>query len=81
MDVSLRSNLSARLEEWAAQTGRDPEELIADAMAGYFEELARTRELLDNRFESLRSGKTDLIDGDEALRLLKERTEAKRRHT
>ncbi|HTV81292.1 MAG TPA: hypothetical protein VME18_01485 [Acidobacteriaceae bacterium] len=73
--------MSARLEEWAAQTGRDPEELIADAMAGYFEELARTRELLDNRFESLRSGKTDLIDGDEALRLLKERTEAKRRHT
>jgi predicted transcriptional regulator len=79
MDVSLNPDLAARLEQWAAQTGRDPEELIADAMAGYFAELSRTRELIDGRYESLRSGKADLVDGDEALRMLKQSTDAQRR--
>jgi len=79
MEVSLNEDLADRLEQWAAKTGRGPEELIADAMAGYFEELARTRELLDSRYESIQSGKAEPIDGDEALRLLKERTDAQRR--
>jgi len=79
MEVSLNPELAARLEQWAAKTGRDPDELVADAMAGYFEELARTRELLDSRYESIQNGTAEPIDGDEALRLLKQRTEEQRR--
>lgn len=79
MDVSLNPELAARVEQLAAKTGRGPDELVADAMEGYLEELARTRDLLDSRYESLRNGSAQPIEGDEALRLLKERTESKRR--
>ncbi len=77
MEVSLSADLAARVEQWAEKTGREPDELVADAMAGYLEELARTRDLLDSRYESIRARKTELVDGEEALRMLKERTEAR----
>jgi hypothetical protein len=32
--------LQAKVEQWLADTGRPVEELVEDAMAGYFEELA-----------------------------------------
>lgn len=79
MEVNLNPDLAARLEHWAEQTGRGPGELVADAMAGYFEELSRTREMLDNRYAGMRSGEVRPIDGDEALRRLKERNETRRR--
>jgi len=79
MEVSLNPDLAARLQQWAAQTGREPSELVADAMEGYFSELKSTREMLDSRHESVRNGEATLIDGDEALRLLKQRNDAQRR--
>ena len=36
--------LQAKVEQWLADTGRPVEELVEDAMAGYFEELAQVRE-------------------------------------
>jgi hypothetical protein len=45
---------------------------------GYFDELAYTRELLDRRFEDLESGRVQPIDGEEAYRLLMEKTETQR---
>jgi hypothetical protein len=79
MEVSLSPDMAARLQQWSAKTGREPDELGADAMEGYFEELQRTREMLDSRYETLRNGEAELIDGDEALRLLKQRNHAQRR--
>ncbi len=47
MDVRLTDpDLQAKLDRWVTETGRDPDELVEDAMAGYFDELARTREML-----------------------------------
>ena len=34
-------------------------------MAGYFDELASVREMLDKRYDELKSGKVKLIPGDE----------------
>ena len=79
MDVTLNEDLAAKLKQWAAETVRGPDELVADAMSGYFQELGRTRELIDSRYEELRDGKVAPIESDEALRLLKQRTEAQRR--
>jgi len=39
-------DLQAQIDRWVAETGRHPDELAADAVAGYFEELAQTREML-----------------------------------
>jgi hypothetical protein len=62
-----------------AQTGREPDDLVADAMAGYFDELSRTRAMLDSRYDSICNGDVTLIDGEEAFARLKERTDARRR--
>ena len=43
------------------------------------QEVARTREMLDRRFDDLESGRVKAIDGKEAYRLLMENTEAQRR--
>jgi hypothetical protein len=52
--------------------------LVEDAVIGYFDELAQTREMLDRRFDDLESGRVKLIDGAEAYRRLMEKTDAQR---
>jgi predicted transcriptional regulator len=37
--VQLKPDLQAKVDEWAARTGRQPGELIEEAIAGYFDEL------------------------------------------
>jgi hypothetical protein len=49
MDVHLSNpDLQAKLDHWVTETGRGPGELVEDAMAGYFDELARAREVLNS---------------------------------
>ena len=47
-------------------------------MIGYFDELARTRQMLENRYDDLESGKVKPVDGEEAYRRLMAKTEAQR---
>jgi hypothetical protein len=42
-------------------------------MAGYFDELARTRERLNSRYDDLKSGKVKPIDGGEFFEKLRSR--------
>jgi len=42
-------------------------------MAGYFDELARTREMLNSRYDDLKSGKVKPIDGEEFFENLRQR--------
>lgn len=57
--------LQTKIEQWIAQTGRSADELVEDAMAGYFDELAQVRETLDSRYDDIKSGKVKLIPGEE----------------
>jgi predicted transcriptional regulator len=57
MEMHLNPDLQAKLDQLAQETGRATAELVADAMAGYFEELARVRETLNSRYDDLKSGK------------------------
>lgn len=79
MEVYFKPKVQARLDQMARESGRPSHELIEDAVIGYFEELAYTRETLDRRFDKLESGAAILIDGEEAYRRLMEKTEAQRR--
>jgi predicted transcriptional regulator len=79
MEVQFRPDVQAKLEQMARESGRPSEELVEDAVVGYFDELARTREMLDRRFDDLESGRVKPIDGEEAYRRLMEKTEAQRR--
>jgi hypothetical protein len=78
MEVHFAAELQAKLDELVIETGLTPDELLADAMAGYVAELAQTREMLNGRYDDLKSGRAELIDGEEAFSRLKARTEAQR---
>jgi hypothetical protein len=46
--------LQAKLDKLAAETGRPSGELVEDVVAGYFDELGQTREMLDSRYDDLK---------------------------
>jgi predicted transcriptional regulator len=78
MEVHLRPEIESRLQELAAKTGRAPDDLIEDAMAGYLQELAQTREMLDSRYDDLKSGRVKLVEGEEAFANLRRKSEERR---
>ena len=67
-----------RSEQMARESGRPSGELVEDAVIGYFDELAHTRDMLYRRFDDLESGRVAPIDGEEAYRHLMQKTEAQR---
>jgi len=78
MEVHFKPDVQAKLEQMARESGRPSDELVEDAVIGYFDELAQTREALDQRFDDLESGRVKPIDGEEAYRRLREKTETQR---
>lgn len=78
MEVHLRPETESRLQEMAAKTGRAPDELVEDAMAGYLEELAKVRSMLDSRYDDIKSGRVKPISGEEAFARLRRKSEQRR---
>ena len=79
MVVRLKPETESRLQELAATTGRKADELVEDAMAGYLAELAQVRKMLDNRFDDVKSGRVAPIDGEQAFKRLRQKSEQRRR--
>jgi hypothetical protein len=78
MDVHLTNpDLQAKLDRWVNDTGLGPDELVEDAMAGYFDELARTREMLNSRYDDLKSGRVKPISRDELVAHFREKSAAR----
>ena len=78
MEVNFRPETESRIQELAAKTGRAPDELVEDAMAGYLQELAQTREMLDSRYDDLKSGRVKPVDGEKAFADLRRKSEQRR---
>jgi len=78
MEAHFPPDVEKMLNDLAAQSGRGTDELLQDAFAAYFEELVQTRDLLDSRYDGLKSGRLKPIDGEEAFARLKAKTEAQR---
>ncbi len=79
MDVHLNNpEIQAKIDRWVTETGRGPDELIEDAVAGYFEELTQTRETLNSRYDDLKSGKVKPISGDEVIAHFRQKSAARR---
>ena len=53
MEVHFTPDIEARLNQLATETGRAKDEFVQDAMAGYFEELAQVRGMLDSRYDDV----------------------------
>ncbi len=71
-------DIQAKIDQWATDTGRAPEELVEDVMAGYFDELAQVRQTLDSRYDDIKSGKVKLIPGEEVRAYFNEKFASKR---
>jgi len=79
MVVHLKPETESRLQELAATTGRPPDELVEDAMVGYLAELAQVRTTLDERYDNIRNGQVQPVDGEEAIKRLRQKSEDSRR--
>jgi len=79
MVVRLKPETESRLQELSATTGRAPDELVEDAMAGYLAELAQVRATLDSRYDEIKTGKVKPIDGEEAFGRIRAKSEGRRR--
>ena len=80
MDVHFTSETEKKLKDLAAQSGRaTADELVQDVVEGYFLELAQTREMLDSRYDDLKSGRVKPIPGDEVEAYFREKSAAARR--
>ena len=78
MQVHVTPETARKLTDLAATTGRAAEEFVEDALAGYLEELASLREMLDSRYDDLKVGRIKPIDGEEAFRQLRNKSERRR---
>ena len=65
MEVQLTSDVQARLDQLSVETGRPREDFVSDALAGYFEELAQLRTLLDDRYDDLKAGRMGLVSAEQ----------------
>ena len=78
MEVHVPPEMAKKLTDLAASTGRGADELVQDALAGYLEELALLRDTLDTRYDDLKSGRAQPIDGEEAFTRLREKSDHRR---
>ncbi len=79
MEVNLRPETESRIQELAAQTGRATDDLVEDAMVGYLQELAQARDMLDTRYDDLKSGRATPVDGEKAFAALRSKSQERRR--
>jgi hypothetical protein len=84
MEVRIKSETDPRFAELAAKSGRATDDLVEDTLSGYLSEMTELREMLDGRYDDIKSGRVKLIDGEaffESLRLREDKftnTSAKR---
>lgn len=81
MEVHFKPETESRLAELASKSGCAPDDLVEDALAGYLTEVAELREMLDGRYDEIKSGRVRAVDGEaffESLRLRENELLAKR---
>jgi hypothetical protein len=71
MEVHFTRETEKKLKDLSTQSGRGTDDLVEDAMAAYFDEVLQAREMLNSRYDDLKSGRVKPIDGEEAFARLK----------
>jgi hypothetical protein len=78
MEVHLKAETEKKLKDLSALSGRATDELVEDAMAGYFAEVQQIHETLSSRYDDLKSGKVKPIPSDEVEAYFREKSAAAR---
>ena len=80
MEVHFAPETEKKLKDLAAQSGRGTaDKLVPDVIEGYFDELAQAREVLNSRYDDLKSGTVKPIPGEEVEAYFREKSAAARR--
>ena len=79
VEVHLTPDVEKKLSDLAAQSGRATDELLQDALAGYFNELVQTRDMLNGRYDELKSGNVEPVPGEEVEAHFRSKSAAARR--
>ena len=79
MEVHFSPETEKKLKDLSAESGRDTDDLVEDAMAGYVDELLQSRETVNRRYDDLKSGGVKPIPGDEVEARFREKSAATRR--
>jgi len=80
MEVHFKPETEKKLKDLAAESGRGTvDELLQSVVEGYFDELGRMRDMLDSRYDDLKSGRVKPIPGDEVEAYFREKSATARR--
>ena len=71
--MHIKQETESHLAELASKSGRAPDDFVEDALAGYLTEVAEVREMLDGRYDDIRSGRAKAIDGEAFFDSLRQR--------
>ena len=77
MEVHFTPEIEEKVNDLAALSGRSTGELVQDAAAGMVEELAETRQILESRYDGIKNGNVNLIDGEQSFARLHQRIDAR----
>lgn len=78
MEVLFAPEVQARLDKIARNSGTGAVELVQRAVAGFVDEVAETSELLGSRYEEVKNGQVELINGSEVFAKLREKSRLRR---
>ncbi len=78
MVLKLKPETETPLQALSESTGRAPEDLVEDAMAGYLAELSGLRKTLDSRYDDIKSGRVQPVDGPQAFAELQQEIDKRR---
>lgn len=80
MEVHFKPETELRLTELASKSGRATDDLVEEALAGYLAEVAEVRNMLDSRYDDIKSGRVKAINGEVFFERLREREEELLKH-
>ena len=67
-----------KLIDVATKTGRQIDDLVQEAVAGFVDELTAVRHMLDTRYDDVKSGRVEPVDGEEAFTRLRDKSQSRR---
>jgi predicted transcriptional regulator len=77
MEVQFTPETEKKLNALAVQSGRRTDDLVEDALAGYLEEVVQVRDMLNSRYDDLKSGRVKPVPGEEVFARLRAKSEAR----
>ena len=78
MEVHFSPETEKKLKDLSTQSGRRTDDLVEDAMAGYFDEVLQAREMINSRYGDLKSGRVKPISRGEVIAHFRKKSAARR---